>query len=507
MRLGAFNTIVENHSKFFLPEIYIISLGLFLLVGSVIVSNLKKYFYARFVGEMTVLSVLVILFTLLLVINNSLGGAVIFNSLFVVDGFSNSIKVFGLVTILSCLGVSSGFVVRTGVNSFEYLILILFSTFGLLCLISSFDLVSMYISLEVQSLAFYILANVRRSSAFSAEAGVKYFVLGAFSSAILLLGISFIYGSLGTTGFSSLSIFFIGFDFSSTAFGGGFSIANRIVAGIVLIFAGILFKLAAAPFHMWSPDVYEGSPLFITTLFSVVPKIGMLFIAIKLFYFVLYDCLAYWQFVGLFCCFFSLVVGSLKALQQSKIKRFLAYSSVGHVGFLLLSVSTGTLLGIQSLLVYLVIYTITMINVWAIVFSLQVKGRNFGQLRYINDLQGLSRVNPLLSYTLAINMFSMAGIPPLAGFFAKFYVLFAGLEADFSILVVIFALFSVVSAFYYIRFTKIVFFDESNVGFLYSTNFLHYFHSLLLSLSFLFILLFVLCPSPLFLWVPCITNI
>jgi len=490
-----FDIFYENHFKVFLPEIYIITITLFLLIVGVTISNLRKYQYPYFVRETSILAGLVLFFTLVLIINNPLNNIVIFNNLFIVDDFSNFFKGFALISTLCCLIISNNFVKKVGINSFEYLILLLCSTFGLLCLISSFDLVSMYISLEVQSLAFYILASMRKDSAFSTEAGLKYFILGAFSSGILLLGISFIYGAIGSTSFENLGKFFIGFDFLNLS-SDIFNINNRVIAGIICIFIGVLFKLTAAPFHMWAPDVYEGSPYFITVIFSVVPKIGMLGIVCKIFYFALYEGLIYWQSVGLICSVLSISIGTLKALQQNKIKRFLAYSSIGHVGFLLLGFSTGTIIGIQSLLFYLIIYTVMMINIWSIMISLEIKNKKYTQVKYINDLQGLSKSNPLLAYTLAINMFSMAGVPPLAGFFAKFYLLFSGLESSFNILVIISILFSVVSAFYYIRFIKIIFFDEANVGFLHESK-ITYGHSLVLGLTFLFILFLFLCPNPL----------
>lgn len=492
-----FDLFFENHIKFFLPEIYIITISLFLLIVGVTMSNLRKYKYPYFVHEMSILSVVTLFFTLFLVLNASLNNAVIFNNLFIVDDFSIFFKSLSLIATLGCLLISINFVNKVGVNSFEYLILILCSTFGLMCLISSFDLVSMYISLEVQSLSFYILASMRKDSAFSTEAGLKYFILGAFSSGILLLGISFIYGSVGTTSFENLGKFFIGFDFLDLN-KDIFHINNRIVMGVVCIFIGVLFKLTAVPFHMWAPDVYEGSPLFITILFSIVPKIGILAIVIKIFYFALYEGLIYWQSIGLLCSVLSISVGTLKALQQNKIKRFLAYSSIGHVGFLLIGFSTGTIIGIQSLLFYLAVYTVMMINIWSIIISLEIKNKRYTQIKYISDLQGLYKTNPIMAYTLAINMFSMAGVPPLAGFFAKFYLLFSGLESSFNILVIISIIFSVISAFYYIRFIKVIFFDESNKGLLYNDR-LSYVHSLILGVSFLFILFLFLCPNPLML--------
>lgn len=492
-----FDILFENHFKVFLPEIYIITITLFLLIIGVVFSNLKKYSYSYYVKEMGYFTVITLFFTLLLIINNPLVDITIFNNLFIVDDFTIFFKSFALIATIICIIISTDFVNKSKINSFEYLILILCSSFGLLCLISSFDLVSVYISLELQSLAFYILASLRRDSAFSTEAGLKYFVLGAFSSGILLLGISFIYGSIGTTNFEDLGKFFLSYE-SIELSTDIFSIDNRVIAGVILIFVGSLFKLVAAPFHMWSPDVYEGSPIFITILFSIVPKIGMLSVILKIFYFAFYEGFFYWQSVGLICSFLSIFLGTFSALHQSKIKRFLAFSSIGHVGFLLLGFSTGTILGVQSLLFYLVIYTFMMVNIWAIVISLEVRNNGIVQVKYINDLQGLSKSNPVLAYSLAINMFSMAGVPPLAGFFSKFYILFSALESSFNILVIGAILLSVVSAFYYIRFIKIIFFDESNTGF-YHENTISYGHSLILGLTFLFILFLFLCPGPLLL--------
>ena len=491
-----FDILCANHLKVFLPEIYLVSITLFLLLIGVIFSNLKYYKYPFFVKEMGILSIIALFFTLCLTINNPLINVLIFNNLFLIDNFTSFIKCFILLSVLGCLIISINFMTKINVNIFEYFILILFSIFGLLCFVASFDLISMYISLELQSLAFYILASLKRDSSFSTEAGLKYFILGAFSSGILLLGISFIYGVVGTTNFEDLGKFFIGFDFlnHSTDF---FNINNRIIIGLICIFCGLLFKLTAAPFHMWAPDVYEGSPYYVTVIFSVIPKIGLFGVAVKIFYFALYEGLFYWQSVALVCSLLSITIGTLKALQQNKIKRFLAFSSISHVGFLLLGFATGTFIGLHSLLFYLVIYTIMILNIWSILISLEIKNKKYCQVRYISDLQGLVKTDPLLAYTFAINMFSMAGIPPLAGFFAKFYVLFTGLESSFNLLVIFSILLSVISAFYYIRFIKIIFFDVEKVGLIH-VNGIGYAHSLVLGFTSLFIVFLFIYPNPLF---------
>lgn len=485
-----FSTLFDNQIKVFLPEIYVVTITLFLLVLGVSISNSMKYKYNSFIEEISLLSILSLFFTLLLMLNSSLTEVVVFNNLFIVENFSNFVKEFILILTIGCLLISNNFVIKI-INSFEYFILLLFSTFGLLCLISSFDLISMYVSLELQSLAFYILASMKKDSSFSTEAGMKYFVLGAFSSGILLLGISFIYGAFATTNFETLGKLFLGFGNLSSDFADIQVIAG---IGIICIMVGMLFKLSAAPFHMWAPDVYEGSPLSVTILFSVVPKIGIFAIAVKINYIAFYGGFSYWQQVSLICAMCSIIVGTLKALHQNKIKRFLAFSSVTHVGFLLIGFGTGNLFGLSALLFYLVIYSLMTLNIWAIIISLNLKyGKN---IVFINDLQGLAKAHPLLAYTLGINMFSMAGVPPLAGFFSKFYVLLTGLESSYNVIVIIAILFSVISAFYYLRIIKIIFFDESRTGFLFSIP-VTYAHALVMGLTFYFILFLAVSPNAL----------
>jgi proton-translocating NADH-quinone oxidoreductase chain N len=484
-----FNIIFENHFKCLLPEVYLVTMTLFLLLVGTVISNSKQYKYPLLLEEMTLFVGVTLIFTSFLVVNNPLTNILIFNNLFIINDLSNIFKWLTLMATLCCLLITTG---RIGINNFEYLILILCSTFGLLCLISSADLISMFLSLEVQSLSFYILASIHKNSAFSTEAGLKYYILGALSSGILLLGISFIYGIAGSTNFETLGKFFFGFDLSNL----NQDVTNEVIAGIICIFVGVLFKLTAAPFHMWSPDVYEGSPFLVTIILSTVPKMGILIIAIQIFFFVLFAGFIYWQAIAVLCSVLSVSVGVLKALQQTKIKRFLAYSSIAHVGFLLLGFCTGSIIGLQSIWLYIVIYTVSMLNIWSIISAIKkINGGN--RVRYINDLQGLSRLSPLLAYTFAINMFSMAGLPPLVGFFAKFYILFSSFESGVSILVIIcILLFSVVSAFYYIRFIKIIFFDDNTV-YVYKTS-INYIHSLILGSTCLFIFTFFIYPDSLF---------
>jgi NADH-quinone oxidoreductase subunit N len=386
---------------------------------------------------------------------------------------------------------------------FEYNLLILFSIFGILCFISSYDLVSLYLALEVQSLSFYILATLKRDSGFSTEAGLKYFILGALSSGFLLFGISLIYGLTGTTNFESLTKIVLSFDlydsmlrFSTFSF----SFSDRLILGMFFVMFGLLFKMSAAPFHMWSPDVYEGSPTSVTILFAVVPKIGLFVVFSRLLFFTFYDLINVWQNIIIVVSLLSIIVGTFGALRQYRIKRFLAFSSITHVGYLLIGFSTGTFEGLSSIFFYLLIYIVMSLNIWAIVILLEIRKKKTIRLKYLTDLQNLSRNNPVLSITLLINLFSMAGVPPLAGFYAKVYVFFSALEISLNVLVIFGILLSVISAFYYIRFIKIIYFDNSNNS-LFLTQKIDLKKAYLLGITFYFILFLFIRPDPILLFV------
>jgi NADH-quinone oxidoreductase subunit N len=277
--------------------------------------------------------------------------------------------------------------------------------------------------------------------------------------------------------------------------------SDRLLLGLLFLLAGLLFKLAAAPFHMWSPDVYEGSPTSISMLFAVVPKIGLFTVALRLFFFVFYDFIFIWQKVIILCSFLSILIGTFATLRQYRIKRFLAFSSVTHVGYLLIAFSTGTFEGISSLFFYLIVYVVMLLNAWSIVILLELKKqKNIVRLRYITDLQNLSKVNPVLGFTFLINLFSMAGVPPLAGFYAKVFIFFSAIECSLNILVIFGILLSVVSAFYYIRFIKIVYFDET-FNSLFLVQQISLIQAYVLGFTFYFILFLFIKPEILFLLV------
>jgi proton-translocating NADH-quinone oxidoreductase chain N len=309
---------------------------------------------------------------------------------------------------------------------------------------------------EFQSLVFYVLASFKRTSEFSTESGLKYFIMGAFSSALLLFGSSLLYGLTGLTHFSDYTKLFAGFIINDHLLNLG------ITLGIALINASLLFKLSSAPFHMWSPDVYEGAPTPITAFFSILPKLAVLSILSRLFFVVFHDFINLWQNMILFCAYLSILIGTLGAFMQQKWKRFIAYSSINHVGFLLLGFSTGELESVFSIIFYTFVYIIMMFSIFLFISNLRYyQYPTHYQIRYIKDLTSLSTLNPVLSFTLTLILFSMAGIPPLAGFFSKIFVLLPSLQNNMYSLAIFAILMSCIACFYYIRIIKIMYFDKS----------------------------------------------
>jgi NADH:ubiquinone oxidoreductase subunit 2 (subunit N) len=549
MNINFFN-LFENDFLALFPEIFLVISTLLLLMYGVFLNTSKQYNYPILIQNVGWLSLLSIVFTLCLLCNNPIHQSLLFYNTLIIDDFTYFFKIL-LLSSSFCAILISFDLTRTAaslpplalpskptnlLHAFEYMILILFSTASMLFMISSFDFISMYLTVELQSLCFYVLAASKRNSEFSTEAGLKYFILGAFSSGILLFGCSMIYGFTGITNFGELAKVLtgsqeviVGSTFgtilpSGEAAEGLVLWSNQssgIIIGIIFLAVGFLFKLTAAPFHMWAPDVYEGSPTGITAFFSIAPKIAILGVFLRLFLVSFYDLMLPWQKIIVFCSIASMIVGALAAMSQHKIKRLLAYSSIGHIGYILLGLSCATIEGIEALFIYLIIYVIMTINLFAIILSLRVAGQssqrpqtslwpasplkssNFmseaptHHLKYISDLGMLAKTNPILAFTLTCTLFSMAGIPPLAGFCSKFYIFFAALSSSLYLLAFIGVLTSVVSCFYYIRLIKIMYFEKP-------TQFISYQQmdkekSILIGLTLFFMIFFFLYPSPLFL--------
>jgi len=379
------------------------------------------------------------------------------------------------------------------VQFFECIPLFLISILGLFLVTSSFDFFFSYLAIEIQSFCFYVLSSLKRTSEFSTEAGLKYFILGAFSSGFYLFGISLVYGFTGNTSFNFL------FEVFNPSFHDVF-ILNFLKISIFFLLFGILFKIASAPFHFWAPDVYEGSPLIITTFFSTAPKVAMFALLIRICFFCFYHFLFFWQFVLILCSILSLTIGCFAALFQVKIKRLLAYSGITHVGFLLLGLISCSLEGLYSVFFYLIIYCIMTYSFFLILFSVK-KLKSLLRMKFIFDFRGLFLTNPMLANSLSIILFSIAGIPPLAGFFSKMFIFSSLIGSQFFFLCFVAIITSLISCFYYIRIIKLNFFDiyfsSLNILKLRKDS------SILLSCTSLFLIFFFLYPLPLTYWVHC----
>jgi len=372
--------------------------------------------------------------------------ALAFGGSFAVDAFASFAKVLVLVGSALAILMSRGFMHAEKLERFEFPILIVIATLGMMMMVSANDLISLYMGVELQSLALYVLAAFNRDSQRSTEAGLKYFVLGALSSGILLYGASLIYGFTGTTNFTVLT------DVVAQGHGG-----VGLTVGLTFLMAGLVFKISAVPFHMWTPDVYEGSPTPVTAFFAAAPKVAAFALILRVLHDPMLPLLTEWRQIIVFVSIASMGLGAFAAIGQNNIKRLMAYSTIGHMGFGLVGLAAGTEAGIKGVLIYMAIYMITNIGVFAVILSMR---RREGMVEHISDLSGLSRTQPLMAFALAMFMFSLAGIPPLAGFFGKFYVFLPAVEAGLWPLAVIGVTLSVVSAFYYIRIVKVMYFDE-----------------------------------------------
>ena len=422
--------------KYLVPEVFL-SLSIFsLLMIGVFVKNSFNLIYK--------LSIFLIFLLILIVLNTDDETIKIFNESFVSDNFSLFAKLLILISSFFILIISKKYIVDIKNNKFEYPIIVLLSILGMFFMVSSNDLILFYLGLELQSLSLYILASIDRDNLKSSEAGIKFFVLSALSSGLLLYGCSLLYGFTGSTNFEVIA--------SNTA-----DSTIGIIFAMVFILVGLAFKVSAVPFHMWTPDVYEGSPTSVTSFFSVVPKVAGIVIFIRFMYLPFQEILDQWKYILVFISIASMILGAVAAIGQNNIKRLIAYSSIGHIGYAIAGMTPGTENGFKSTLIYISIYAVMNIGVFACIFLMK---RNGKYIEDIQELSGASKNHPLMSLSLLIILSSLAGIPPMAGFFAKFYVFMAVIESGMFTLAVIGLVTTVVSAFYYIRIIKIMYFDD-----------------------------------------------
>ncbi len=457
-----------NNLNILFPEIFLtLSIFTILMLGVFI----KKSFNIIFN-----LSTLILILTIAIILNSSSTTEKIFLESFVKDAFSNFFKVLILISSLFVLNSAKEFIIENKINKFEYPIIILISVLGMFFMISSNDLILFYLGLELQSLALYILASIDRDNLRSSESGIKYFVLSALSSGLLLYGCSLLYGFTGSTNFELIA------DKLSKENTGA-------IFAMVFILVGLAFKVSAVPFHMWTPDVYEGAPTSITSFFAVVPKVAGLALLIKFMSIPFSNILIEWQTIMIFISIASMILGAVAAIIQKNIKRLLAYSSIGHIGYALAGVATGSISGYQSATIYISIYVIMNIGAFSCLYLMKKDG---GYRESISDLSGISKKNPLLALSFLIILFSLAGIPPLGGFFAKFYVFTSVIEHKMYTLAIIGLLTTVISAFYYLRIIKTIYFDDSIITYDVSKN---KFAKATIMLSCLILLTFFLYPS------------
>ena len=430
-----------NNLYYIIPELFISLSVMALLVLGVFKNNSSKIIFY--------FSCLIILVSLAINLNINITQTIfLFNNSYLVDQLSLFIKSIILISAFFVMFCSYNYVRLNNILKIEYPILILCSLLGMMVMISSNDLIVFYIGLELQSLALYVLASFNRDNILSSESGLKYFVLSALSSGLLLYGCSLIYGFSNSTNFNEISQ--------------NFNFEYGVIFGMVFVIVGLAFKISAVPFHMWAPDVYQGSPTSVTVLFAILPKIAALTVFIKFLYGPFINLFEEWQAIIIFLSIASMILGAVAAIGQKNLKRLIAYSSISHMGYALAGLTTGTNQGIQSSIIYLIIYLIMNLAFFSCLFMLKRKDKFYEN---IEDLSGLSKKHPILALSFLIILFSLAGIPPLAGFFAKFYIFMAVIQKEMYFLAIVGLLATVIAAFYYLRVIKIIYFDPEQEKF------------------------------------------
>ncbi len=425
-----------NNINILIPEIFL-SLSIFSLV-------MIGVFIKQSYNLVTKLCLLSLFFTAYLIFSSDNNVAKAFLDSFVRDPYTNFIKILILIASIFVLNSSQMFIKENNIAKFEYPVIIMLAILGMFFMISANDIILFYLGLELQSLSLYILAAIDRDNIQSNESGIKYFVLSALSSGLLLYGCSLLYGFTGSTNFDVISN-----QLNSENTGAIFA--------MVFILVGLAFKISAVPFHMWTPDVYQGSPTSVTSFFAIAPKVAGLAVLIRFMQVPFSNIINEWQTIIVFISIASMILGAVAAIGQKNIKRLMAYSSIGHIGYALAGVATGTISGYSSSIVYITIYVVMNIGMFSCIFLMKKDGKYTDQIK---DLSGISKKHPILSLSFLIILFSLAGIPPLGGFFAKFYIFMSVIENGMYTLAIIGLLSTVISAFYYLKIIKIIYFDE-----------------------------------------------
>lgn len=444
--------IFNNNFEILIPEFFLTTLLLLLLLFGVFFSKNQNNQKILINKNLNTIIIYFLLILLLLTLNIKNILSTVMNGVLIIDDLSQFIKIILILCTLICFLIQQEFIINQKINNFEISILMLISLLGLMLLISSNHFISLYLSIELQSLCFYILTAFQRKSILSTEAALKYFILGSIASGFILFGSSILYGILGSLNFSTIFIILSNLDFLQNT-----DFLLSISYAFIFIIIGILFKIGAVPFHFWLPDVYEGSPNNITSFFAIVPKIAFIGILIRFYFDIFSDISFFFEFFFYIIAILSMFIGSLASLQQRKIKRLLAYSSISHVGFILIGFTSNLYNNISYILLYIIIYVIMSINLWTSYISLNI---NKKPTKYLTDLAGIYKVNKLLSIIFILNIFSLAGIPPLGGFFSKLFIFFSAIKANYLSIVFFAIVISIISSFYYLKITKIIYFEK-----------------------------------------------
>lgn len=430
-----------------------------------IVNNLAIYFFL----------ILIVLYYL-----NLDNTKYLFIGQFTINYYTQIGKILVLTIAIFCLLTFNTYLKDNKINNYEYLILIQISILSICLLLNTNDFLHYYVIIELQSLCFYTITALKKNNIYSSEAGLKYFILGSVISGLLLLGIALLYGMTGLTNFYELSLFLMTLKYN-----------KLIVFSFILIYVSLLFKLTVVPFNVWAPDVYEGTPSIITLFFNSVPKLSLIIILIKFLRIVFLNFIEIWQILMIVNIILSLIIATFNTFKQYKIKRFLIFSSMTHIGYILLGVATGTIEGIQSTIIYFIIYVVSILNIWGTYIYFNNK------IKYISDLSYIFKYNKTLGLTFVITMFSMAGVPPMAGFLAKFFSFFVCVKNNLYLLAIIGVLLSIICTFYYIKFLKVIYFENTNKCLILNNN-LSKSTALVISLTSILLFYIFINPSPIF---------
>jgi|LakMenEpi03Aug12_release.lakeMendotaPanAssembly.Ray.scaffolds.fasta_scaffold259647_2 NADH-quinone oxidoreductase subunit N len=476
--------IFYNNFNILIPEFFITLIILFFLLFGTFYKNInsKKILIIKTLNN---LIIFLLLITLILMFNIQNISITLMNGVLFCDNLTQYIKSILIICTIICYIIQSNYIIQQKIFLFEINILILISLLGLMLLVSSYNFITLYLAIELQSLSFYILTASKKKSPLAVEAALKYFILGSIASSFILYGSSIIYGTCGSLNFGNIYLIL-----SNIYFLENINLIIGILIGFLFILVGIFFKIGAAPFHHWLPDVYEGSPNNITSFFAITPKIAYIGILIRFLFDILIDISFFFETIFYICAILSMLIGSLSSIQQKKIKRLLAYSSISHIGFILIGFTSNLLDSIPYILLYIFIYIIMNINLWTSYLSLNINNK---PVKYLTDLSNLFNLNKLFSFIIILNIFSMCGIPPLAGFFSKLFLFISAIKAKYFGLIFFSILISILSSFYYLRIIKIIFFEKINKKLF--INQIPKLNSIILILNTQFLLFFFLQPN------------